>query len=261
MNNDWDALTYDAVSTIQESWGLKIINSRNWSGTETIIDAGCGSGRLTKYLVKKVPNGRIYAVDVDSNMINQAKRNLSAYSNVDIIQSNLVDIELIAPVDIVFSNAVLHWIFDHHKVFEHFFHLLNPTGELLIQCGGHGNLEKTRSILDKIKDSEKFKDYFKDWKSPWYFANPSDTKTILGHVGFRNIRTSLSYDQQTETFQDKKSYSLFLRTVVMRPYLGYLSNSKLRESFLESYLEEIEQNNPEMKWKLDYVRLDIKASK
>ena len=261
MNNDWDALTYDAISTIQESWGLGVINSRRWNGTETIIDAGCGSGRLTKQIVKNVPNGRVYAVDIDSNMINQAKRNLSEFINVDIIQSSLIDIELIGRIDIIFSNAVLHWIPDHHQVFEHFFHLLNPTGELLIQCGGYGNLEKTRLILDKIKDSEKFREYFKGWKNPWYFANPYDTEIILRKVGFRNIHTYFSDDKQTKSFQDRNSYSLFLRTVVMRPYWGYLSNYELRDSFLESFLDEIEQNNSEMKWKLDYVRLNIKATK
>ena len=47
----------------------------------------------------------------------------------------------------------------------------------------------------------------------------------------------------------------------MRPYWGYLFNRDLRDSFLESFLDEIEQNNSEMKWKLDYVRLNIKATK
>ena len=75
------------------------------------------------------------------------------------------------------------------------------------------------------------------------------------------IHTYLSDDKQTKSFQDRKSYSLFLRTVVMRPYWGYLFNRDLRDSFLESFLDEIEQNNSEMKWKLDYVRLNIKATK
>jgi trans-aconitate 2-methyltransferase len=260
--NGWDAETYDNVSTIQEEFALKLIQLRNWTGKEIVMDAGCGSGRVTKILAKIIPNGKIYAVDIDVNMIHKAKANLSQFENVTIINSDLLDLSLeitSAKVDVIFSNAVLHWILNHQKLFNIFFELLNLNGQLLIQCGGYGNLKKAISIFDKVKGSKKFKDYFKEWKEEWYFPKPSDTKKLLKEIGYKNIKVYLS--EASISFANRSSYSLYLKTVVLWPYLRYIPSNKDKEEYLESILNEIEQNHSEMIWNLDYIRLNILAHK
>ena len=141
----WDAETYDKVSDIHEEWARKIILSKTWTGKETIMDAGCGSGRITKILSELAPFGKVYAIDNDQNMIKKAKDNLKGFKNVITIQSDLLDIDfnkIHSKFNIIFSNAVLHWILDHYKVFKNFYDLLLSNGQLLIQCGGYGNLQK-----------------------------------------------------------------------------------------------------------------------
>ena len=81
-----------------------------------MMDAGCGSGLLTKLLAQKVPRGRVYAVDVDSNMIKQARRNLKDLVNVELVESDINDVKLPTKLDIIFSNAMLHWVHDHTQV-------------------------------------------------------------------------------------------------------------------------------------------------
>jgi trans-aconitate 2-methyltransferase len=81
--SSWDAHTYDEVSClVQYKWGQQVIKRRKWRGDEIVMDAGCGSGLLTKQLAKEVANGKVYAVDVDCNMIKQAKSNLQFFGNV-----------------------------------------------------------------------------------------------------------------------------------------------------------------------------------
>lgn len=259
---EWDAETYDNISTVQEEFALKLIQLRNWMGKEIVIDAGCGSGRVTKILAKEIPNGKIYAVDIDVNMIDKAKANLSQFENVTVINSDLLDLSLqiiSSKVDVIFSNAVLHWILNHQKLFNTFFELLSQNGQLLIQCGGYGNLKKAISIFDKVKESEKFKDYFKEWKEEWYFPKPSDTEKLLNEIGYKNIKVYLS--EASIGFVNKSSYSLYLKTVVLGPYLRYIPSDNDKELYLGSILNEIEQNNLEMVWNLDYVRLNILADK
>jgi trans-aconitate 2-methyltransferase len=151
----WDAQTYDEISRIvQYQWGLQVLKWREWNGKEIIMDAGCGSGLLTKLLAKKVPRGKVYAVDIDVNMIRQAKRNLGDLQNVEIVLADLTKVKLDLELDIIFSNAVLHWVHDHTQVFHHFWKMLKYNGlektELLIQCGGYGNLRRTLAVLQKI---------------------------------------------------------------------------------------------------------------
>src|SRR5919205_3969224 len=127
-NHSWDARTYDTVSiTVQLEWGRKLLEKRRWIGNEIVMDAGAGSGNLTKILADKVPNGLIYAVDADSNMVQQAKSNLSGYRNVQVIQSRMEDVKLPTKVDVIFSNAALHWILDQERVFTYFWQLLKPS--------------------------------------------------------------------------------------------------------------------------------------
>jgi trans-aconitate 2-methyltransferase len=51
----WDARTYDQVSRlVQYKWGQQVIKWRKWTGNEIVMDAGCGSGLLTKQLAKQI---------------------------------------------------------------------------------------------------------------------------------------------------------------------------------------------------------------
>jgi trans-aconitate methyltransferase len=258
----WDAETYDKVSDTHEQGARKIIFSRKWTKKEIVMDAGCGSGRITKILSEIVPFGKVYGIDSDENMIKKAKDNLKDFKNVKIIKSNLLDINfdiIQSKVNVIFSNAVLHWILDHYKVFNNFYHLLFEEGQILIQCGGYGNLQNSTSIFDAVKDSSEFKQYFPNWKNQWNFAKPLDTEKILKDIGYTDIHVYL--EDYPVTFKDQNSYSVYLKTVVLGPYLKYLHSEKLQNSFLQRIIQLKENENEEQMLTLDYKRLNIFATK
>jgi trans-aconitate 2-methyltransferase len=262
-NHSWDAKTYDKVSSnVQLEWGRKLIEKRKWIGNEIVMDAGAGSGNLTKFLADKVINGKVYAVDADSNMVEQAKSNLSRYKNVQVIHSSMEKVNLPTKVDVIFSNSAIHWILDQDGLFSHFWQLLKPNGssgssELLIECGGHGNMDKAISIILKISQSDKFKEHFVDWKQSWYFPKPDETERLLRRVKFKEIQVNLS--KLTTTFSDRESFANFIRTVMTKPFLGYLPDAKKKDEFLGIFLNEFECLVGA--WSLDFMRLRIFARK
>ena len=158
---------------------------------------------------------------------------------------------------VVFSNATLHWILNHKKVFEHFWQILHSGGQLLIQCGEHRYLAKTSFILKKVSKSKEFYNYFCNnkgddiWKKTWYFAKKEDTERILQEIGFRNIQVFL--EDKEANFHKKEEY-LFLKTIVLIPYLKYLPNHMLKDKFAKLVIHEIETNAKELQWKLDFFR-------
>jgi trans-aconitate methyltransferase len=284
----WDARTYDQVSRlIQYKWGQKVIKWRKWRGDEIVMDAGCGSGLLTKQLAKQVPRGKVYAVDIDSNMIKQAKNNLQFFDNIEIIQSSLTDIKLPRKLDVIFSNSALHWIQDHREAFQNFWEMLKPmssndvtdisvsnnsdnttgsSGQLLIQCGGYGNLQEIITILERITHLDRFKEHFADWKQPWDFAKAEDTSKLLQEIGY--VNEAVYYSDDCVTLPNRRIYSKFVKTVVMKSYLDHLSSdnddyyiAKLKDLFLELFLDEVEKcsNKSNTRWFLDFVRLNIIA--
>ena len=286
----WDALTYDQVSRlVQYRWGQQVIKWRKWRGNEIVMDAGCGSGLLTKQLAKKVPRGKLYAIDIDSNMIKQEKNNLQFFDNVEVIQSSFIDIKLPRKLDVIFSNSALHWIQDHRIAFQNFWEMLKPIdngidgkntekvrdngmdtrtggGQLLIQCGGYGNLQKVISILERITLLDRFKVHFKDWKQSWYFANVENTSKLLQKIGYMNTQVYPTSDYVV--LPNRHLYSKFVKTVVMKPYLDHLSSDnydkeidKLKAMFLEVFLDHVDRRRTksDTRWFLDFVRLNIIA--
>lgn len=265
----WDAQTYDEVSRlVQYRWGRQVLEWRKWNGKETVMDAGCGSGLLTKLLARKVPRGKVYAVDIDSNMIKQAKRNLKDLKNVELVQSNFADVKLPTKLDVIFSNAALHLVHDHMRVFQHFWEMLNcdrtRRRQLLIQCGGYGNLRRILTLLRRVMELSEFKVYFTNMNQPWYFAKPDDTTKLLRAIGYVNTRVHIHSDHVSLT--NREIYARFVKTVIMKPFLEQLPDDKIRNRYLELFLHEVEKRSNSSKksqtlWSLDYVRLNISAFK
>lgn len=185
VKGKWDAKNYHKVSSIQETWAIELLCKRKWKGNEVIVDAGCGTGRVTQIISNILKEGRIYAIDLDHNMIENAKLNLKDKENIFFVKSDLSTVELPEQVYIIFSNAVIHWIKDHYSLFSNFLKLLMKSGEILIQCGGKGNLGIIQSILDLTRKSNAFKGYFQDWEDPWNFASAEKTYSMMEKVGFK----------------------------------------------------------------------------
>jgi trans-aconitate 2-methyltransferase len=263
-SQEWNSEIYHDISTVQEKWGQDVIRREKWIGNKIVMDAGCGTGRVTRILAQKVrAEGMVYAVDIDSNMVCHARKNLKDLENVIIIQGDLIDVKLPRKVDVIFSNAVIHWILDHKTLFKHFWDLLSSridndkAGKILVQCGGYGNLTSVYKLMKQIKESAEFRGHFVNWKEPWYFAKPGDTEKLLEEIGFTNIDVYPS--DGTTTFPDSKSYSQFVKTIVMKPFLRYLPDDQLKDRYLKLFLERVEKSG--LFWTLDFIRLNIIAQK
>ena len=250
--SDWNATEYDRISQVQLAWGKHVLARRAWKGNEIVLDAGCGSGGLTRLIAGKVQEGRVYAVDKDLDMVRHTREKLAGLHNVQVIQADLAQVKLPEQVDVVFSNAVLHWVMDHGKAFANFYMLLKEGGKLVAQCGGQGNLDKAIAILDGIAASEPFAAHFAGWQKPWNFAGPQDTEILLRRAGFAKASAYIS--SEPTTFASHDQFSSFVKTVVIWPYLSRLP-AESRERFLKAYLNGCQE------WVLDYVRLNISALK
>ena len=243
---DWDAATYDRVADIQEGWAREVIERLELRGDETLLDAGCGSGRVTRLLVERVPRGRVIGVDSSPSMIDKARESLG--DEVQLIVSDLLALELDEPVDVVFSNATFHWILDHRRLFERLHAILRPGGALEAQCGGIGNVEDFLNSLESVNGDERFAPYLRGIASTWNFASPGDTEIRLRRAGFEVAGCWL--DERRATPSDPRG---FLEAVCLGVHLDRLPE-QLRAPYVDAVLEVIPRPLT-----LDYVRLNISA--
>ena len=243
---EWDASTYDRVSDIQAEWSLDVIDRLGLSGDETVLDAGCGSGRVTKLLLERLPRGRVVGVDSSARMIEQAREALP--ERTDFVVSDLLDLELDDPVDAVFSNATLHWVLDHRRLFTRLHAALRPGGKLEAQCGGIGNLDEFLNSLENVNGDERFAPYVRGIASSWNFASPGDTELRLRAAGFEGVHCWLE-----ERLEKPREPREFLRVVCLGPHL-----ERLPEHLHEQYVDAVLEYAPRP-LTLDYVRLNISA--
>ena len=243
---DWEAGTYDRVADPQEAWGREVLERLDLAGDEAVLDAGCGSGRLTALLLERVPRGRVVGVDASPSMIDRARERLG--DRVELICADLTELELDEPVDVVFSNAAFHWVMDHDRLFARLHDALRPGGPIEAQCGGQGNVAEFVRAIDAISGDERFAPYLRGELRAWNFASVADTEARLGRSGFADVRVWLQPKRVTP--DEPKA---FLRSSGLAWHMERLP-PELRDPFVDAVLGSMPR--PLI---LDYVRLNISA--
>jgi trans-aconitate 2-methyltransferase len=243
MTRDWDARTYDRVADPQTRWGTAVLDRLPLVGDERVLDAGCGSGRVTELLAKRLPRGRVVALDGSPSMIDAARDRLSPFG--DRIEYVVADLGLPLPidgtVDAILSTATFHWVPDHDALFRNLAAVLRPGGRLVAQCGGVGNIDSVKRALATIGDG---------WLGPAHYETPLATVRRLDAAGFVDIECWLT-DEPTR-FEPGEPLETFMRTVILAPNL-----ERLPEGERAAFVHEVASRLPEPL--IDYVRLNIVA--
>jgi trans-aconitate 2-methyltransferase len=246
MSRDWDAASYDRVSNPQAEMAAAVLERLPLRGDETVLDAGCGSGRVTAMLLKRLPHGHVVAVDSAPSMVAHAREALGERARV--ILSSLTELELDEAVDAAFSNAVFHWIKDHDALFARLSAALKPGGRLVAQCGGKGNIDAFRRLADEVAAEPPFAEHMRDFVGPWNYADPDETEARLRAAGFDEVRCWLQPWPVRPA--DAVEYA---GTVCLGNHLEELP-PELRPRFVE---EVVRRSGEPLT--LEYVRLNIDA--
>jgi trans-aconitate 2-methyltransferase len=242
----WDGQSYDRISGPMEALGREVLGRLELRGDETVLDAGCGSGRITEALIERLPRGHAIAADASQSMVDAARARLPG---ADVRLIDLLELELDRPVDAILSTATFHWIADHVRLFARLRAALRPGGRLVAQCGGEGNIDVLRSHANEVRAREPYAACFRDWQPPWNYAGAEQTRARLLEAGFTTAECWLQpAPKQPEHPRE------FLQTIVLGPHVQHLPE-ELREPFMDDVLAELGQ--PVI---VDYVRLNIDAT-
>jgi trans-aconitate 2-methyltransferase len=240
---DWDAQTYDRIADPMTRWGATVLDRLPLRGDERVLDAGCGSGRVTELLAERLPDGSVVALDGSPAMIEAARGRLARFGDrIDYVVADLGEpLPIAEPVDAVLSTATFHWVPDHDALFRNLAAVLQPGGRLVAQCGGAGNIASIQRVLATVGDG---------WLGPTHFATVLDTARRLDAAGFVDVECWLT-DEPTR-FEPGEQFETYLRTVVLGAHLERLPPAA-HDDFVRAVADRLEEPL------IDYVRLNILA--
>jgi trans-aconitate 2-methyltransferase len=230
-----------------EQLGLEVLERLELTGDELVLDAGCGSGRITEALLARLPRGRVIAVDESASMVDAARERLGP--DVDVRRLDLLELDLEQPLDAVLSTATFHWIADHERLFSRLHAALRPAGRLVAQCGGEGNITGLRGAIRPLMEREPYAEHFANFTPPWNYASAEATEERLRGAGFSDARCWLM-----PAPRQPEEPRAFLSTIVLGPHVQQLP-PPLREPFMDDVLERLGEPVT-----VDYVRLNIDAT-
>lgn len=243
---DWNAATYERVSAPLEAMGRDVAARLALAGDETVLDAGCGTGRVTEALLDRLPRGRVIAVDGSPSMIEQARERLG--ERADLRVADLLELEVEAPVDAILSTATFHWIMDHDRLFERLHAALRPGGQLVAQCGGAGNVEAVKAAGRAVGAREPFAAHLRGWAEDWNFQTPAATHERLLRTGFTDAWCWPNHVRVEP--DDAEGY---LGAICLGSFLERLP-AELHDAFVAAALAELPDP-----LHIEYVRLNILA--
>jgi trans-aconitate 2-methyltransferase len=231
-----------------EAMGREVLERLPLDGSETVIDAGCGSGRVTEAVLARLPQGRVIGVDASASMVEAARERLGG--RVELHVADLIAFDLGLRADAILSTATFHWIADHDALFRRLRAHLRPGGLLVAQCGGQGNISGVHAAAREVMSRAPYASHFEGWKGPWNFATPRETERRLRAAGFSEARASLQ--ERPVTPDDPHAY---LTEINLGAHLGRLPDD-LGGPFVDDVVEVL--GGPPIT--IDYVRLNIDAT-
>lgn len=258
----WNAEDYRQNSAAQQRWARELIAKLNLTGTEAVLDVGCGDGKVTAEIAAHLPHGHVVGVDNSEAMIALANREYPSnrYANLLFQQMDARELRFSDQFDAVFSNAVLHWIDDHRPVISGMYRSLKPGGRILLQMGAHNGMPEFMAALEQVLALPQWRNYFADFSCPYGFKGVKDYQRWLPAAGFAIKRLELI--EKHAIHANAETFIGWIRTTWL-PYTERVPQTK-RVQLIEAVANQYLASNPadaNGQVSVLMIRLEVEAEK
>jgi trans-aconitate 2-methyltransferase len=184
-SHSWNPADYARHSTGQERWARELIGLLHLKPDDSVLDIGCGDGRMTAEIAKLVPRGGAVGVDKSSEMVAFARERFSGadFPNLSFQQADAAALPFSEEFSVIFSNAALHWVKGHRPVLAGIAGSLRPGGRCALQMGGQGNGADMIRAFDDCRAQARWRKVAPELECPYGFYSPEEYREWIAEAG------------------------------------------------------------------------------
>ena len=251
MNINWDADKYTSDFSFVHQYGNSMMELVDAGKNSTILDLGCGNGALSKVLHDK--GYIVKGLDASNDLLNIARKN---YPDIEFILADATSFSIPEPVDVVFSNAVFHWIDKERQqdMLKCIYDALKENGQFVFEFGGYGNNQLIHKALEEV-----FREYNYIYKMPFYFPTIGEYSSLMENAGF-TVKYAVLFDRPTE-LKGENGLKDWINMFVKAPFTG-IESIDVKEAIIDKAVDNLKGIlYKDGKWYADYVRIRMRAIK
>jgi trans-aconitate 2-methyltransferase len=249
------------TSDPQQAWGEKLINELDLEGHESILDLGCGDGRLTALLARRVPSGSVIGIDASQQMTSAARERHRHQTNVSFRTLDINQLCCESEFDVVFSNAALHWVHDQVTLMTNVHRALKPQGLIRFNYAGQGHCIQLMEILTQTLSEPEFAPLFTDFLWPWHMATVKDTSERVAQAGFNQVK--VWKETEAARFSDQDTLIQWMDHLSLVPFLERIQDPQKTQQFRDHIAARMVQKmqQPDRTFMEASCRINVQALK
>jgi trans-aconitate 2-methyltransferase len=220
---------------MQSKFAADLLPRMSLEGDERVLDIGCGDGKISAAIARRLPRGSIVGVDISHAMVHFAQQTYppSSYRNLSFKHADASRLDYCRDFDWVVSFAALHWVIEHPPVLTGIARALTARGRVLLQFGGQGNGGPLFALASDVIHASAWRTYFVDFQFPWRFYAASEYEPMVCHAGLVPDRVAVVLREAAH--EGRNAFTGWMRSTWL-PYLQRLP-AEMWDAFIADVAE------------------------
>jgi trans-aconitate methyltransferase len=184
---EWNASAYHRQSTLQQTLADEHLAKVALRGSERVLDVGCGDGKITAAIARRVPRGSVIGVDPSKDMISFATAHFGppGYANLQFEVADARRLPFSAEFDLVVSFNALHWVPEQEAALRSIREALRSDGRAILEFVPEGERKCLEDVIEEVRKTERWARYFDDFRKPYAHYTPQEYRALAERRGFR----------------------------------------------------------------------------
>jgi trans-aconitate 2-methyltransferase len=206
---EWNAAGYARISALQQAMAAEVLALLDLKDAESILDLGCGNGRITAEIAARVSDGRVVGVDASAEMIAYAteKYGGDVRPNLRFEAADIRKISFRDEFDLVVSFNALHWIPEQSVALRAIHAAMKPGAAAQLRLVPKGEGKSLEDTLEETRRSERWRSYFDGYQDPYLHLTAEQYSALAGECGLRTV--SVDVKEKSWDFGTREGFFAF----------------------------------------------------